>query len=400
MEVHVSKVQKRHIFVLLFLIPFLMGTGVDLYVPSLPAIQSYFNAPKHLVQFTIGSYMLGYAIGQLLLGVLSDSLGRKKILVVSGMVFTLVSFLSVFSVSINMLIVLRFFQGFAIAGAAVVCRAIVTDCFSGLARTTAMTYLSTSWALGPILGPFIGGYLQDYFNWQADFYFFGVYGLLTFVYAGIVLVETHLHLVPFLPGKIARTLHEVVTHPLFIIYSIIGSLIYAMLVVFNVVAPFLIQATLQYSAIAYGRIALLLGFGYFLGNFINRWIIHHVSSEKIVLISLLGATTMSMIMAVAGLMFHPNIYILLLPTILLFYFCGQIFPNIMTMSVSLFPAIGGTTSAIFGSWVSAGVFVVTTLATFIKTQTQTPMALTYLGICFICLILFYRLSQQIIPPTK
>ena len=79
-----TPIQKKHVFVLLFLIPFLMGTGTDLYVPSLPAITAYFKISAHLTQFTIGLYMLGYAIGQFFLGILSDSLGRKKISIYSA----------------------------------------------------------------------------------------------------------------------------------------------------------------------------------------------------------------------------------------------------------------------------------------------------------------------------
>jgi len=388
MSLQLSSAQKKHILVLLFLIPFLLGIGIDLYVPSLPAIKHYFQAPKTLVQLTIGLYVLGYAFAQLLLGVLSDSLGRKKILVVSGMLYTLISFMGVFSVNIEMLLLCRILQGCAIAGASVVCRAIVADCFTGLARAKAMTYFSTSWAFGPVIGPFIGGYLQDYFNWQANFYFFGIYGLLTFVYAAIVLPETHLHLAPVHPRKIAKTVFEVMSHPQFMRYAMIASLIYAMLVVFNVIAPFLIQETLHYSAIAYGQIALLLGVGNFLGNFVNFWILHYLSIQKITLYSLIAALGMGLILLLMGLFIQPNLYIIMLPIFFLFFFCGFIFPNIMTMNMNLFSTNAGTSSAIFGSWVSGGVAVFSTIATLLGTETQVPLAMMYLGICVICVVLF------------
>lgn len=79
--INITPIQKNRIMVLLFLIPFLLGTDVDLYVPSIPQIERYFDTQKHFVQLTISFYMLGYALGQVLLGILSDSFGRKKILV-------------------------------------------------------------------------------------------------------------------------------------------------------------------------------------------------------------------------------------------------------------------------------------------------------------------------------
>ena len=286
MKQELSASQKRHILACIFLIPFLMGTTTDLYVPSLPAIGRYFGAPTYLVQFTVGLYMLGYALGQFSLGVLSDSLGRRKIIVLSCGLFTLISFLAAFSMNIGMLILCRFLQGVSMAGAGSVCRAIIADCFSGMARTKAMTYFTTSWAIGPIIGPFIGGYLQDYFNWQASFYFFGIYGLLTTVYAAICLPETHFHLAALHLGQIAKTVFGVIRHRLFLRYGLIAALLYSMLVIFNIIAPFLIQDTLHYSAIGYGHIALFLGFGYFLGGLVNVGVIHWVSAQKIILFSL------------------------------------------------------------------------------------------------------------------
>ena len=385
---HMTSAQKIHVMLLLSLIPFLMGTGIDLYVPSLPAIVRYFNTQNHFVQYTISFYVLGYAVGQIILGMLSDSFGRKKILIISGIVYTVISFLSALSPNIFCLISYRFLQGFAIAGPAVIARAIATDCFSGLALTKVMTYISICWALGPIIGPVIGGYLQYFFGWQASFYFFGIYGLLTFIYAAIVLAETNINLLPFHPVSLYQSLKEVVMHPIFLLCSLIASLIYAMLVVFNIVAPFLIQVDLKYSVIAFGHIALLLGLGYFLGNLGNRFIVHYIAPTKITLFSLIGAILSSFSMLISGIYIALNLYTLLIPTIILFIFCGFIFPNMMAISVSLFPNKAGTASAIFGSWVAGGVFIMSLIATTLNTTTQLHVSIMYLVMSLICLAIF------------
>ncbi len=75
-----SKKEQKKFVLVLFLVGFLMGLGVDLYVPSLPSITRYFNVSPSSVQLTISLYMLGYGIAQIFFGILSDSLGRKKIL--------------------------------------------------------------------------------------------------------------------------------------------------------------------------------------------------------------------------------------------------------------------------------------------------------------------------------
>ena len=364
-----------------------MGSSIDLYVPSLPAIARFFHVPRHEVQFTIGFYMLGYAIAQLLLGTLSDSLGRRKIFVGGGTVYTLASLFAIFSSSIEMLIFYRFLQGCSIGGCGVICRAMVADCFSGLPRVKAMTFISLSWAIGPIIGPFIGGYLQEYFGWQANFAFFFLYALFTFVYALIVLPETHFDLKPIHLREIAKTVWSIVIHPQFIRWGVIASLVYAALVVFNVIAPFLIQGTLHYSAIAYGHIALLLGTGYFLGNLLNFWLVHHFNTLKIILFSLITTVCISLLLLLVGLLIQPNLYILIIPIFFLFCFCGLIYPNMMALSVSLFSKSAGTSSAVFGFWAIGGVTIMSLIASLLGITTQVPLAWFYLGIFLFCIIL-------------
>ncbi|MBI5346078.1 MAG: MFS transporter [Chlamydiae bacterium] len=80
--------------------PFLGGIGIDLYVPSLPTIKNEFNVDHSLVQFTITTYLLGYAIGQLFLGILSDSFGRKKILYFSSIFYVFTTILAIVSQNI------------------------------------------------------------------------------------------------------------------------------------------------------------------------------------------------------------------------------------------------------------------------------------------------------------
>ena len=148
------KERKRHdthLILLLLLIPFLQGTGIDLYVPSMPMIANYFHVTTGLVQQTIGFYMLAFGIGQLMLGILSDIIGRRKIMIASALCFTITSFLAALSTNIYLLIGFRFFQGLGIGGFGVTIRAVSTDCFKDKQLVKAMTYFATSWAWGPII---------------------------------------------------------------------------------------------------------------------------------------------------------------------------------------------------------------------------------------------------------
>ena len=384
--------ERRSIFLLLFLIPFLMGMGVDSFVPSLPAINMYFKTSAHVTQLTIGLYMLGYALGQITWGVLSDSWGRRKLLLTTGGCFFLTSLVTGFSPNIEALILCRFLQGLFIAGPAVLIRAIASDCFSDLALTRAMSFIATSWALGPILGPLIGSYLQHYLNWQANFYFLALYAAGTFGYAALTLKETHHQRTPFYLPTLQAMLKEISTHPLFLIYVTICALLYSSLVIFNVIAPFLIQINLHYSVIDYGRIALVLGFGYFLGNLVNRFLLRSIHPMKLTLIGILGTTLTAFVMLILSLLLQPQLWVIVVPSLVLFFFSGFAFPNMMGASAALFPKMGGTASAVFGSFVITGVFIFSCLATLLSTHSETPLALLYVAMFISTLILFVSKS--------
>ena|SRR3990167_9970250 len=265
--------------------------------------------------------------------------------------------MSALSPNIYSLLMYRFLQGLAIAGPGVVMRAVASDCFSGLSLTQAMTQFTISWALGPIIGPFIGGYLQHYFNWQANFYFFAIYGLLTFTYAFIFLPETHFHRVILHPHTLYMSIKEIVAHPAFLLYSTAGALIYSVLIVFNVIAPFLIQTTLHYSVIDYSHIALFLGFGFFVGNIVNRFMIHYIDSMKLILIASRTGLLVSILMLILGGLIRQNLSTLIFPSIVIFFTCAFGLTNLTAKCMSLFPKIAGTASAIIGLWTAPPVFL-------------------------------------------
>ena len=372
-----------------FTIPFLLGLGIDLYTPSLPAIENYFQTGSANVQLTISFYMLAFGVGQLFLGVLSDNIGRRKIILFSGLFFTIVSFLAAFSSNIYLLIFYRFLQGLGTAGLGVVIRAVAVDRFSGIDLVKAMTYITISWALGPIIGPFIGGYLQYYFNWQANFYFFGLYGLFIFIHSFFTLQEIQFIASSSNMVEICRRIKNIVIHPVFLYGSILLGLTYALLVLFNVVGPFIIQNTLKYSAMAYGHMALLMGLGYFTGSLLNRFLIMHLQSRQIIFFGIISGIFTSIVALFLGLLIKINLYIILIPVFIFLFLCGLIFPNMAAKVVSLFPKQAGTVNAVYGVFVAGGVFLMTIFATILKTNTQIPMMLTYMGLFLLCVILFF-----------
>ena len=183
--------QVTAIIILILLLYPLVGMGIDLIAPSLPAISQYFQVSAVMTKNLITLYLLGYALGNFFIGFLSDSFGRRKFLIAGVAVFVLASLLPIYFLNIYVLLCARFLQGFMIAGVAVIARAILSDVLTTkrLMQTTPM--LATMWGIGPVVGPVIGGYLQFYFDWQACFYFFAVFGFIGLIAVSCIIPETH-----------------------------------------------------------------------------------------------------------------------------------------------------------------------------------------------------------------
>ena len=167
----ISLQQERYLFLLIMLastLYFLSGINLDLYAPSMPAIADYFHATMVQTKNTISASLLGWSIGALVFGILVDTYGRKKILVFGMFFYVISSMFAPFCINIHQLIVIRFIQNFFISSI-LASRILIIDHFSGRRYTIAMLYTTIGYGLGPIVGPFFGGLLQYYFNWQACF---------------------------------------------------------------------------------------------------------------------------------------------------------------------------------------------------------------------------------------
>ena len=215
---------KRIVIVILIMMP-LVGMGIDLYTPSFPALVTGLQTRQQLVQLTISTYFLGYTLAQIFLGPLSDTVGRRKVLFSCMVFYTVISFLCSLSPDIYTLMVLRFFQGVGIAAVTVISRTLVTDAFEGKQRAAVTSYISIGWSIGPLIGPVIVGYLQFYFGWQSNFYFFALYGLLILIVVFLLFPETHKHVLPFHPTTIFRNYIEILRRPQFVGGVLCSSLI-------------------------------------------------------------------------------------------------------------------------------------------------------------------------------
>jgi len=163
---------------------------IDMYLPALPAIRDELATSSAIVQLTLTGTLLGLALGQLVIGPLSDSLGRLRPLLAGTVLHVVASLLVLIAPDIVTLGALRVLQGVGTAAGAVIALAIVRDLFEGRAAAVMLSRLFLVMGVAPVLAPTLGGELLRFTSWRGVFAVLGLYGLLLLALGAFGLRET------------------------------------------------------------------------------------------------------------------------------------------------------------------------------------------------------------------
>ncbi len=377
--------------VALFIIP-LTGLSIDVYVPSLPSIASFYHSSANNAQNTISIYILGLGLSQIICGNIIDAYGRRKTLLASLIIYICLVLLIITSKSINYVLAFRFFQGISMGFIAVSARSVFVDLFSGQEYYRKASYMTIAYSIGPIVAPAIGGFLEHLFGWESCFYFMFIYALLGTILVYLYLPETIKHKTPFNLVTICSRYKNMLQHKEYVLNLISLSMLNSSLMVFALVGPFIIQNKLHYSPIFFGQMALLCGLSWFIGNFTNRLLIEVGRNHKI---------TIALIVAVIDLLsmyglsfFWFNVYVIVIPICTLLVCTSVIFSNLFVHSPTLFPIFAASASAFMAGFfglLSSGICWV--LTTLISVNTQVPLIFGYASLILIIAICHYAVLQ-------
>lgn len=162
----------------------------DMYLPALPVMTAEFQTTASAVQMSLASCILGLAVGQLVFGPLSDKWGRKPLLKSALVLFILATAASIFSPTIELLNVSRFFQGLGGAGGVVLSRSVATDCYSGRELAKSLAIIGAINGIAPVTAPVIGGLFSEAIGWKGIFCVLLAIGVLLYV-VSIPFRESH-----------------------------------------------------------------------------------------------------------------------------------------------------------------------------------------------------------------
>lgn len=163
----------------------------DIYFPILPEIARYFNTTPLAVKNSLTFFLLGFSIGQLFYGVLSDHFGRKTMLIVGLLIYLLATLACMLAPSIDFLNYARFFQGFGGCAGAIMGRAIIADSFDVKESAHIYTIIAPFIGLSPAVAPVIGAVISIYLHWQLVFAFMLCFSFILLIFIVSSLQETH-----------------------------------------------------------------------------------------------------------------------------------------------------------------------------------------------------------------
>jgi DHA1 family bicyclomycin/chloramphenicol resistance-like MFS transporter len=372
------------------LLAFLAAFGplsVDLYLPSLPSVGPALGATEAQVQLTISLYLVGYAIGQVVYGPISDRFGRKPVLVSAFLIYCVASIACLVSQRIEWLVAARIAQALGASGAMIITRAIVRDLHEGVRAGQQLSLMGSMMAVMPLLAPLIGGVLWKVLGWRSGFAFQFAVGALAALLATRYLAESRAPTIA--PLRVILANYRIVlSHPAFLANLVIGALAYAGLFAWIVGSPFVLQGLLKLTPVEFSLFYALANVGFMLGGaaatrVVTRWGLDRTAGAGALVLALAGAV---MIASVAIDTALP--VTLTLATALYLFGLGIALPQTIAAALTPFPQQAGTASSLIGfaqqcSGAIMGVIVGSTLST-----TAWPMALGLAATSYAALLLW------------
>lgn len=216
--------------------------SIDMYLPSFSFIAHDLHVGSNMLQLSLSTFLVGLAVGQMFYGPISDRFGRKPPLYFGIGLYVISSIGCIFVNSIELLLVLRFFQGLGGSAGMVIPRAVVRDKMGAAGAARAFSALMLVFGLAPILAPFIGGLLLTVSTWRAIFVVLTLFGAtcLYFTYRHMTETIDREHATPLHLGRVLRQYGDLLRHRQFMAYVLCGGLIQAGMFAYISGAPFVI----------------------------------------------------------------------------------------------------------------------------------------------------------------
>ncbi|WP_373710106.1 MFS transporter [Kaistella sp.] len=322
------------------------GLATDIYLPSMPSMALELQQPETKIQLTLTLFLISYGVTQIFAGSVVDSFGRYRVSLVSLGLFMVSFLVTAVTKDIMVIYAMRVLQG-VLAGFAVVAkRAFFVDVFEGEKRKHYLSVMTIVWSVGPIVAPFIGGYLQKLFGWQSNFYVLAIYSFLLLIFELLFSGETLKVRKPFVIKFVLKEYDILFRAKDFFYGMLMCGVSYAMVIFFNLCGAFIIEHEMGYSEVVAGYVSLILGLAWMAGGFLGKFLIEKDFMPKI---RLANYTQLFLILLMIVSSFYLNtIYSLVAFAFVIHITAGFIFNNYFAYCLGRFPNSAGVAGGLTG----------------------------------------------------
>lgn len=372
---------RPHTFAMTALLAALTGLGpltVDMYLASMPDIGRRLAASAAQVQLTISFYLIGYALGQMFYGSVSDRHGRRPVILAALVAYSLASLACAIAPSIELLIAARFLQALGGAGAVVLARAVVRDLYEGARVGRELSLMASIMALAPIAAPLLGGVLQTAFGWRSNFVLLLIFGVVAATTVWLLFPETLRQRAPE-PVSLVSTLRSYrrfLGSGSFVAHLGIATCAFIGLFSWISTAAFILQDIYGLSALAFGFTFVIASAGYMIGTsiaarFVTRWGIDRTIGTGCAGMAA-GGLTMILLLALGG----DLPITLVLAMSLYFAGMGLVLPQAQAGALLPFPERAGAASSLMGVVQQSSAAVIGAILGQLLGHTAWPLAMS------------------------
>lgn len=368
--------------------------SIDMYLPSLPALQAHFATDTESTQLTLSAYFIGLAIGQLIYGPVSDRFGRRKPLLFGLALYSLVSLACAYAPSMHALALLRFLQALGGCAGMVITRAMVRDLYPPQEMARVLSTLVLIMGVAPILAPLIGGQIFLLFGWQAIFLLMTLYSLLCF-FGIFALPETSKTRSEALQlGGVIAAYMRFLRHRRFMGYALAGGVAQAGMFAYISGSSFIFINVYGVAPAHFGWLFGANALGLITAAQVNSYVLTRYRSEYVLRMALLANACFGAALLINALTGFGGLIGIMIPL-----FCGMSslgfsFPNSTAGAMAPFGDRAGMAAALLGTLQFGIAAISGSIVGRLFDGTAVPMA----AVICVCAISARILLQVLVPP--
>lgn len=317
-------------------------------LPANSAIMAELETNYGTAQLVLSVYLLAILFGQIFLGNAADQFGRRPIMLVSLIGFSIAGFLCAIAPSIEWLLSARFLQGFFASTCTFLPRTMVRDVYGREKSASMIGYMTVAMMIAPLFGPALGGFVTDNFSWRLLYAGLGFSGVLLFVISWLFLHETQAVVTAVTEKKsLLNAAKNLLQIRAFIAIAIMMSGTVGLYYAFLAGSPFVMMESRGYSASEFGVWFMLVPIGYLTGNLIAGRFTERLGIHRMILIGTIPGLTGVCLIWLLSFSQHP--LSLFVPMLLIALSNGMSLPSLMSAAMSVRSDLISSASGLAGA---------------------------------------------------